>query len=381
MKFSKKPLIFFACTLFTVAGSAPLRAQSPGSDKPKLIEFDPPGAATETSVYCQPLCGTYAYANNSWGEVTGSFTDAKAVPHGFIRYPDGKFTAFDAPGAGLGDYLDQGTVPYSINDAGVITGQFEDSSLTFHGFLRYPNGSYTVFDVPNAAGTVPWDINLGGTTAGVYLDTNGLHGFVRTANGETTPFDPDGSTYTYVCEETCLNQGGDVAGFYADSMNVYHGFLRKADGKITIIDLEGATYGTYPASINNDGTIAGYYVDATFTCFGFVRNSNGKTSTFSLSGGGTGNYNGTVPYSINQSGVTAGDLFDDNSVMHGFSRSPQGKTVKFDAVGAGTGFNQGTRPSTNNAAGAVAGWYIDANGLGHGFVWLPGDDSSGGNDE
>jgi hypothetical protein len=381
MRFSRMTKIFLVCTLLALTSSTPLRAQSPGVNKPRLIEFDPPGTVTGNSVYCQPLCGTLAYANNSWGEVTGFFTDANIVPHGFIRYPDGKFTVLDAPGAGLGKDLDEGTVPYSINDAGVVTGQFADSSLVFHGFIRYRDGSFKVFDVPNAAGTVPWDINLEGTTAGIFFDSNGQHGFVRTAHGETTPFDPTGSTYTYVCEETCLNQEGAIAGFFADAMNVYHGFLRHPGGKITSIDVNGATYGTYPASINNEGTITGYYVDATFTCYGFVRNSDGKISTFSLSGGGTGNYNGTVPYSINQRGTVAGDLYDDNSVAHGFSRSPQGRTVRFNAPGAGTGFNQGTRPSTNNSEGAVAGWYIDANNLNHGFVWIPGDDCSDEDDD
>ncbi len=34
------------------------------------------------------------------------------------------FTVFDAPGAGLGAGLDEGTVAYTLNDAGAVVGQF-----------------------------------------------------------------------------------------------------------------------------------------------------------------------------------------------------------------------------------------------------------------
>jgi len=382
MKFSTTIRIFLVCAMLASAGTIPLLAQSPGDrDKPKLIEFDPPGAATENSVFCVPLCGTLAYANNSLGEVTGFFTDANVVPHGFLRSPEGKFTVFDAPGSGQGYFLDQGTVPYSINDAGVITGQFEDSSQSFHGFIRYRDGSFITFDVPNAVGTVPWDINLEGTTAGIYFDANGFHGFVRSPSGKTTEFDPTGSVYTYVCEETCLNEGGSIAGFYSDANGLTHGFLRHPDGKITVIDVTGAANGTYPASINNEGTIGGYYVDSTATCYGFIRKADGKISTFSLSGAGTGNFDGTVPYSINDGDTVTGVIYDSIGSMHAFSRSLWGKVARFKAPDGGTGSNQGTRPSTNNREGAVAGWYVDANNLNHGFVWIPGEDCSGDDDE
>jgi hypothetical protein len=103
-----------------------------------LVEFDAPGSATAVSQACAPLCGTVAYANNALGAIVGSYTDANVVPHGFLRSPAGTITSFDAPGAGLGSGLDEGTVAYSINTAGVIAGQYQDPSLAFHGFIRQP---------------------------------------------------------------------------------------------------------------------------------------------------------------------------------------------------------------------------------------------------
>src|SRR5580704_9787706 len=150
--------------------------------KRKLIEFDPPGTGTVSSPACAPSCGTQAFANNAEGTIVGSYTDANVVPHGFLRTPDGHIISFDAPGAGLGANLNQGTVAYSINDLGVIAGQFQDASYVFHGFVRYPNGYFTTFDAPGAGtgasqGTIAEGINPAGTVAGWYVDENNVvHG-------------------------------------------------------------------------------------------------------------------------------------------------------------------------------------------------------------
>jgi hypothetical protein len=111
-----------------------------------IIVFDAPGAATVSSPACAPDCGTLPFANNDFGVIVGFYTDKNIVPHGFLRNPDGKIISFDAPGAGLGYGLDQGTVALSINDLGVIAGQYQDSNNTWHGFLRYPDGSFTTYD-------------------------------------------------------------------------------------------------------------------------------------------------------------------------------------------------------------------------------------------
>src|SRR5271157_6404788 len=145
MKLSINALV--SCCFAIAVGALALSHQAAAQESPtgrsassqhsKLTEFDAPVPGQ---------LGTYAYANNDEGEVVGFYTDGNVVPHGFLRTPAGKFVSFDAPGAGLGEGLDQGTVAYSINDLGVIAGQFEDPFNNFHAFLRYPDGKFLTFD-------------------------------------------------------------------------------------------------------------------------------------------------------------------------------------------------------------------------------------------
>ena len=94
------------------------------------------------------------------------------------------FTTFEAPDSGTGN--NQGTVPFSINTAGNITGTYLDRSTAYHGFVRAADGKITTFKAPGsgtgaAEGTIPFSINTAGDITGTYLDTrNVYHGFVRT---------------------------------------------------------------------------------------------------------------------------------------------------------------------------------------------------------
>lgn len=343
-----------------------------------LVEFDAPGASNA------PSLGTTAYANNDLGTVVGYYVDANVVPHAFVRAPDGKITSFDAPGAGLGAGLDQGTVAYSINDAGVIAGELQDPGNVFHAFIRFANGSYVTFDAPGAGsapflGTQALDINAQGETAGTFYDASGLaHGFIRSRNGMVTPFEaPDASPAglgTTVCQETCLGASGGITGWYFDANDVVHGYVRASNGSIREFDApkagSAAFEGTFPSSIDAQGLITGYVVDSNNIAHGFIRTPNGHVSEFDAPGAAQVNGEGTTSFAINAVGAVTGDAYDANNVMHGFE-SLLGYSLSFDAPDAGKGSGQGTRPSTNNVEGAVAGWYIDANGSNHGFVWLP----------
>ncbi|MBD5654219.1 MAG: hypothetical protein IAI50_03435, partial [Candidatus Eremiobacteraeota bacterium] len=220
--------IAVAVCLFAAIGVLP--SGVPAQEKSKLIEFDVPGAKCATS------CGTFAYANNSAGTIVGSYTDRYDVSHGFIRTQNGGFTVFDAPGAGLEHGSGEGTVAYSVNDNGAISGQFEDAESVYHGFIRSPNGSFTTIDVPGAGtaggqGTFAMSINSGGATAGNFIDETGSHGFVRSPAGKISTFDAPNSWGTVVCQSSCLNQQGEVAGYYyVAGYYFYSAFLREPDG-------------------------------------------------------------------------------------------------------------------------------------------------------
>jgi hypothetical protein len=83
-------------------------------------------------------CGTDTFPQwiNQAGVVTGWYSDASSVSHGFLRTPYSEFTNFDAPGAGTG--AGQGTIPDSINNPGAIVGYYVDSNNVVHSFLFAP---------------------------------------------------------------------------------------------------------------------------------------------------------------------------------------------------------------------------------------------------
>ena len=225
------------------------------------------------------------------------------------------------------------------------------------------------------------NINLRGTTAGIYIDASTVHGFIRSPSNQFTSVDPTGSIFTRVCEETCLNPDGTVAGFYTDSSGITHGFVRHANGTIASIDAPApaglTTIATEVASINVKGEIAGLSLDSNFVFHGFVRHPDGSFTTFDDPEAGTGTIQGTGPFSINLGGATTGQYIDASNNAHGFERFPDGQFANFDAPDAAPSSRMtfglfGTRPSTNNAEGEVAGWYMDAGGLNHGFFWIPG---------
>jgi len=378
-------VLFAICSLTSSIQLSAEEAQNKNQcHKSQLVEFDAPGAATVSSPLCAPGCGTFANDNNDLGVIVGYYTDPNIVPHGFLRTPDGHFVSFDAPGAGLGSGLNQGTVAYAINDVGAIAGQYQDSSYVFHGFVRNGAGHFTTFDAPGAGtgayqGTQALNINIFGTTAGIYIDASYVyHGFVRSPLGDFSTFDPTGSVYTYVCNETCLTPDGTIAGFYFDSTGLPHGFVRKPDGSIKSIDAPPpaglTTLLTITNSINPAGVIGGYAVDSNSVAHAFLRHPDGSFTSFDDpdAGDATGAPpQGTYPDSINFLEAATGTYFDASYNAHGFERFPDGHFANFDAPDAAPGSAAGTRPSTNNAEGEVTGYYTDAGGLNHGFLWIP----------
>lgn len=124
---------------------------------PRIIEFDAPGAGSIPD----SGFGTQGGHINLTGAVTGIYADDNNVMHGFLRTPEGRLIAFDAPGAGdvgglyfvatpAGTWGGQGTYPFSINPEGAIAGLYADENSVIHSFVRAPDGTFTSFDDPDA---------------------------------------------------------------------------------------------------------------------------------------------------------------------------------------------------------------------------------------
>jgi hypothetical protein len=294
------------------------------------------------------------------------------------------FTTFDAPDAGTAPF--EGTVPSSINAAGIIVGTVGTAGPLnpLQAFVRQADGTITDFIYPggtNAISTVPAAINAKGTIAGYYLwegnTTGGLavvgYGFVRSADGTFTTFSaPNAGNGAYPYHQgtfpLTINTTGMIAGYYTDASGLSHGFTGTAGGTITSFDPTGSS-GTYGESINAAGAIAGYYVDDVAGAYhGFVRAPDGSITSFDAPGASTGNGKGTQAWSINTAGTIAGCYSDASGVYHGFARIASGATATFDVPGAGTAQGEGTFALSINAEGVIAGHYFDAKGLPYGFV-------------
>lgn len=175
---------------------------------------------------------------NSLGLSAGGFedNDGNFVHHGLLRSPDGKLKVFNDPSAGTGLYQGTGCpgCAMGLNQLGFVAGIYSDSNSVNHGFVRSPDGRFTTFDAPGAGtdageGTGCFSdcntyINDVGSVVGTFIDSNFIyHGYLRAPNGRIVTVDPSNSTSTFVAG---INDFGVVTGSYIDANNVYHGFIR-----------------------------------------------------------------------------------------------------------------------------------------------------------
>ncbi len=136
--------------------------------------FDVPGAVAYNE-----------FGINPPGAIAGSYYDGITF-HGFLRTSGGTITTFVAPGSGCSlSAFKLCSIPFGINPAGTITGYYSDASNVFHGFLRTSDGTFTTFDPPGSVNTIPNAINPAGAITGWYDDANGQHGFLRSGDGHS----------------------------------------------------------------------------------------------------------------------------------------------------------------------------------------------------
>jgi hypothetical protein len=355
---------------FGMPAQQPGIADSGDNAAPHFTTFEAPGAGTRAGQ------GTLANSVNTAGAIAGAYTDANGAEHGFVRAANGTITEFDAPGGT--DTL--ATFAEAINAAGAITGYYVNYHQGsgqdypgYHGFVRAASGRFTTFEALGAGniggqGTIPLSINAAGTVTGYTVGDEGdSQGFLRVSSGASSELWFMGLGTWAVS----INAGGDVAGWYYDLGAGSHGFVDLANNTQISFDAPGSAgggfYGTYAVSINKAGTVAGYYFDANNVYHGLVRDVSGTITGFDAPGAGTGSGQGTYAVSIDAAGAIAGYYIDLSGAYHGFVRAEGGAITTLEAPGAGTGKGQGTVP-TSISAGTIAGYYIDARGVDHGFL-------------
>src|SRR5215470_50432 len=81
--------------------------------KSKLLKLALMGRCPFSAPPTSPCRGTIPAAINIFGTIVGYYGDAKGVVRGFLRTAEGKFSTFQAPGAGHRSGLLEGTSPSS----------------------------------------------------------------------------------------------------------------------------------------------------------------------------------------------------------------------------------------------------------------------------
>ena len=303
--------------------------------------FDAPGAGTDGDTQQ----GTIGVAINEFGTIAGEIRDSNDVRHGFLRHPDGTFTVFDHPDAGTNGATEQGTKVEGMNLFGAVIGQYRDANNFDHPYIREPDGRFVTIPIPNLLGGDGSSINLWGAAVGNFLNLT------------------DVQNYPVLLH--------------------YHGFLRDPKGTVTLFDPPGSTDTEIPpvGAINDEGSVTGdFWVcntdQSACTAHGFIRRLDGKYFSFDVEGAGPDAYSGqgTFPQSINDVGEVVGYYVDVNDVGHGFVRNVGGVVTHFDIPTVCTTGTppedcayEGTYPDSINNLGTVTGTYYGENGLPHGF--------------
>jgi hypothetical protein len=344
--------------------------------------------------------GTEVEASNPAGVMTGFYVGYDNVVHAFVRTRDGHFTPIDGPGVPSslpdvddpysppGTWLNEnapGTYGAAIDATGAVTGYYVDASGVAHGFLRTPNGKFTLIEAKDAGtqagqGTFSVNLNQKGGIAGYYVDASGgTHGFVRSRDGHITEFDaPEGIGSTWTGWTACLNDMGDVAGSYYDNTGNQRGFVRKPDGTFETFAYAApgsaplapwSAQGTNIWTLNDAGATSGVFVDTKNVYHGIVRSADGKMTVFDVPRAPKGA--DTIPQDINSAGAIVGlynDAPDSNPARghHGFVRSANGRFTYFDVPVEDPKNLHGTVPFFINED-RITGFYID--GTDGNYVW------------
>lgn len=182
--------------------------------------------------------------NNSRTTV-GTYVDANDAGHGFVRHPNGKFQLLEPFGY-------EG-VPESINDHGVIVGDYFDGTVS-HGFV-YSKGVFKSFDAPAGSSSIHLSgINNLGHIVGVaefWADDISRKTFLLTPLGMTWI-----DSVNSVTDATGINDFDVIVGNRGEFGAAFSGFVRFPDG--TYLDIYYPdSWRTWVYGINNRGQIAG----------------------------------------------------------------------------------------------------------------------------
>ena len=216
-----------------------------------------------------------AWGINNAGLVSGNYEDASAVYHGFV-WQNGALQTVDYPGA-LYTYL------FKANNQGVAIGLYDDATNTEHAVLNsVGGGTWTVLpDVPGYPNNEGYGINDGGVAVGnaYSADYSASVAWIWHPHSSAYSFFTVPGSAQYSTNPLGINGKGQIVGAFCtaspcyNDSGVYFGFLKQGSD-YTTIDAPGAS-GARACGIDNSGTIVGEWWDAAGASQGFVLTSSG----------------------------------------------------------------------------------------------------------
>jgi hypothetical protein len=219
----------------------------------------------------------------------------------------------------------------------------------------------TTFDYLGAViSTRPQKINDGGDMVGFYTDSLGVsRGFVRFANGNfSAPIVDPNDTCNYT-EGRGINNSRLICGDYQNGSDcLYHGYFLMG-GNFSEFDVPDSL-STDLVGVNNVGDFCGDFTDSTGLMQAFI-SIGGTITPFSVPGATI-----TTAVGLNSSNQTIG-VYQASGINHGFWRGSNGALhFPIDPPGSTVTILFG-----NNDSNWIVGRYRTEDGVTHGLFFVP----------
>jgi len=263
-----------------------------------ITTFDYPGDVTQT----------VPSGINDRGDIIGFYTDSEDVTRGFVRFPDGTFSApIVEPNDTVGFTEGRG-----ITDQRLICGWYIGSDEFAHGYFLN-RGVFTEFDVDGANETLVDGVNDAGDFVGNYTSETVFAAAFSNIEGMTNtiviPGDR-GNSFAYA-----INRSRQITGGYQKGGKI-HGWWQDSDGTVYAPFDPPHSKATLPFGVNDQGWVVGR----------FFRNQQEQREQGFLFRLGTDRflvfeYPGAVFTSlngINNDGLICGRYDDGSGLLHGF---------------------------------------------------------------
>ena len=263
-----------------------------------ITTFDYPGDVTQT----------VPSGINDRGDIIGFYTDSEGVTRGFVRFPNGTFSApIVEPNDTVGFTEGRG-----ITDQRLICGWYIGSDGFAHGYFLN-RGVFTEFDVDGANETLVDGVNDAGDFVGNYTSETVFAAAFSNIGGITAPIiipGDRGNSFAYA-----INRSRQITGGYQKGGKI-HGWWQDSDGTVYAPFDPPHSKATLPFGVNDQGWVVGR----------FFRNQQEQREQGFLFRLGTDRflvfeYPGAVFTSlngINNDGLICGRYDDGSGLLHGF---------------------------------------------------------------